>query len=411
MLQVWVENTNFASINRDAMMSKPLNKPFGEAPLLPLTVSMMVGIVAGRFSPLPFPLWPLLAVVVLLALSLRRWPMWQSGAIVVCFLVLGALLIQHDSASLPHEGERSRIEQSRQWFLQQRARLLERLQEQGLDGDAYAVVAAMALGDKSELTKELRDTYAITGASHVLALSGLHLSIIYTLLSLMAFRRRGHVFSQFIIVLAIWAFVFLVGMSVSVVRSAIMLSVYALLSLGHRDKMSVNTLAFTAMVMLAFAPSSLFDVGFQLSFTSVFFIILCLPFIDGPWPYDAPLTNPVAKWGWSMIVVSCAAQLGSAPLVAYYFGRFSPWFLPVSFIVIPAATLILWLSLLVLLVPAFSPVLVWVATMLNHILSRIASVPGASISGLHPSLLQIAMVYVIILAVYLIIFLRKGWWS
>ena len=411
MLQVWVENTNFASINRDAMMSKPLNKPFGEAPLLPLTVSMMAGIVAGRFLPLPFPLWPLLVVVVLLALSLRRWPMWQSGAIVVCFLVLGALLIQQDSASLPHEGERSRIEQSRQWFLQQRALLLERLQEQGLDGDAYAVVAAMALGDKSELTKELRDTYAITGASHVLALSGLHLGIIYTLLSLMAFRRRWQVFSQLLIVLAIWAFVFLVGMSVSVVRSAIMLSVYALLSLGHRDKMSVNTLAFTAMVMLAFTPSSLFDVGFQLSFTSVFFIILCLPFIDGPWPYDAPLTNPVAKWGWSMIVVSCAAQLGSAPLVAYYFGRFSSWFLPVSFIVIPAATFILWLSLLVLLVPPFAPVLVWVATMLNRILSRIASVPGASISGLHPSLLQIAMVYVIILAVYLIIFRRKGWWS
>ena len=390
------------------MMYKPLSKPFGEAPLLPLAISLMAGIVVGKYLSISIPLWPLLAVVVLLALLLRRWPMWQSGMIVVCFVVLGAFLMQRDLASSSHESEWSRMAQSRRWFLQQRTLLLERLSEQGLDGDTYAIVAAMTLGDKSELTKDLRDTYAMTGASHVLALSGLHLGIIYTLLSLIVVRRRWQVFSQLLIVLAIWAFVFLVGMSTSVVRAAIMLSVYALLSLGHRDKMSVNTLAFTAMVMLVFMPSSLFDVGFQLSFASVFFIILCLPFIDGPWPQDAPLTNPIAKWGWSIIVVSCAAQLGSAPLVAYYFGRFSPWFLPVSFIVIPAATLILWLSLLVLLIPSFTPALVWVASTLNRILSRIASVPGASLD-LHPSLLQIVMVYVIILAVYLIIFRRKGW--
>ena len=389
-------------------MSKPLSKPFGEAPLLPLAISLMVGIVVGKYLSIAIPLWPLLAVVVLLALLLRRWPMWQSGMIVVSFVVLGAFLMQRDLASSSHESEWSRVEQSRHWFLQQRTLLLERLSEQGLDGDAYAIVAAMALGDKSELTKDLRETYAVTGASHVLALSGLHLGIIYTLLSLIVVRRRWQVLSQLLIILAIWAFVFLVGMSMSVVRSAIMLSVYALLSLGHRDKMSVNTLAFTAMVMLMFMPSSLFDVGFQLSFASVFFIILCLPLIDGPWPQDAPLTNPIAKWGWSIIVVSCAAQLGSAPLVAYYFGRFSPWFLPVSFIVIPAATLILWLSLLVLIIPSFAPALVWVASTLNRILGRIASVPGASLD-LHPSLLQIVMVYVIILAVYLIIFRRKGW--
>lgn len=375
---------------------------------MPLAISLMAGIVVGRYLSFSFPLWPLLAVVVLVALLLRRWPMAQSEAIILSFMVLGALLMQRDLASSSHDEAPSRIEQSRHWFLLQRTLLLERLSEQGLDGDAYAVVAAMALGDKSELSKDLRDTYAATGASHVLALSGLHLGIIYTLLSLIVVRRRWQVFSQLLIILAIWTYVFLVGMSVSVVRSAIMLSVYALLSLGHREKMSVNTLAFTAMVMLAFAPSSLFDIGFQLSFLSVFFIILFLPFIDGPW-HDEPLTNPIARWAWTMIVVSCAAQLGSAPLVAYYFGRFSPWFLPVSFIVIPAATLILWLSLLVLLVPPSAPALVWVATSLNQILHRIASVPGASISGLHPSLLQIVMVYVIILAVYLIIFRRKGW--
>ena len=374
------------------------SKPFGEAPLLPLAVSMMVGIVIGWYVQMPFPLWPVLAGGVVIALLLRRWAMWQSVAIVVSFVVLGALLMQMERAEVS-EAERSmtRVERSRHWFLEQRAQLLKRLETHGVEGEAYSVVAAMALGDKSTLTKDLRDTYAATGASHVLALSGLHLGIIYTLLSLVLARRRWQVLSQLLILTAVWAFVFLVGMTVSVVRAAVMLSVYAMLSLGRRDRMSVNTLAFTAMVMLAFEPSWLFDIGFQLSFVAVFFILLFLPLLEN------------AGWVWTMTVVSCAAQLGTAPLVAYYFGRISPWFLLTNFVVVPAATLIVWLSLVVLVVPSLAPMLAWVATTLNRLLGMIAVLPGASVSGLHPSLLQVAMLYVAILSTYLLIFRRKGW--
>ena len=120
----------------------------------------------------------------------------------------------------------------------------------------------MALCDKSALTKELRETYSKTGASHILALSGLHLGIIYALLSMLIVGRRWQMITQVAIILSIWAFVFLVGMSASVVRSAVMLTVYALLAIGHRHKMSVNTLAFTAIVMLLVTPKALFDVGF-----------------------------------------------------------------------------------------------------------------------------------------------------
>ena len=94
----------------------------------------------------------------------------------------------------------------------------------------------MALGDKSALTKELKDVYAVTGASHVLALSGLHLGMIYALLSLLVVGRKWRTISQILVIIGIWTYVFLVGMSVSVVRAAVMLSVYALLSIGHRDR-------------------------------------------------------------------------------------------------------------------------------------------------------------------------------
>ena len=296
----------------------------------------------------------------------------------------------------------SRIERMRLTFLKYRSRLLEKINTQGKDSDAYAVVAAMALGDKSALTQELKDVYSVTGASHILALSGLHLGIIYTLLSLFVFRRRWQVLSQMIIILSIWAFVFLVGMSTSVVRSAMMLSVYGLLSLGHRDRMSVNTLAFTANVTLMISPMSLFDVGFQMSYVAVLSILLFMPLMEDVFTAEYLMSHRVVRWLWGMVAVSLSAQIGNAPLIAYYFGRFSCYFLLTNFIVIPAAMLILYLSLAVLLIPSLANILFNIVSALNSLLTKMASIPGASIDNLHPTKIQTTMIYVIIVAVYLL---------
>ena len=370
------------------------------APLVKIAVGLMVGIVMTRYIVLPFPLFSLLVGVVLLAGSLWRYEHLQSAAIVFCFVVLGAVLMQRaqqDTSSI------SRLDRSKTYFLEKRNELLERLSDHGVDGSVYAVVAAMTLGDKSQLTNELRKTYAITGASHILALSGLHLGIIYTLLSLLLSRRRWWIVSQVVIIVCIWLYVFLVGMTVSVVRSAVMITVYALLSLGHRDKMSVNTLAFAAIVMLLFNPLSLFDVGFQLSFLAVLAILLFYPLFEGVWPQPFLMDHRVFKWLWTMLSVSCAAQIGVAPLIVYYFGRFSCFFLLTNLLVVPAATLILYLSLVVLLIPSLAYLLIYMVDTLNHLLTWVATLPGVSIEGLHPTLLQVSMVYVIIMAVYLLL--------
>ena len=296
----------------------------------------------------------------------------------------------------------SRLERMRLTCLKFRSRLLEKISTPGADADAYAVVAAMALGDKSALTQDLKDVYSVTGASHVLALSGLHLGIIYTLLSLFVFRRRWQVLSQVFIILSIWAFVFLVGMSTSVVRSAMMLSVYALLSLGHRDRMSVNTLAFTAIVMQMISPMSLFDIGFQMSYMAVLSILLFVPLMKGVFTEEYLMSHRVVRWLWGMVAVSLSAQIGTAPLIAYYFGRFSCYFLLTNFIVIPAAMLILYLSLAVLLMPSFAYILFDIVVVLNSLLAKMALIPGASIDNLHPTKIQTTMIYLIIVAVYLL---------
>ena len=369
------------------------------APLVKIAIGLMAGMVAERYV-VSLPLFPLLVALTLTAFCLWRHAYLQSAVIISCFVVLGALLMRQAQQEPP---QASRLERSKTYFLSQRARLLDRLSENGVDGDAYAVVAAMALGDKAQLTKELKNTYAVTGAAHILALSGLHLSIIYTLLSLLLYRRRWQVVSQVLIISCIWLFVFLVGMSASVVRSAVMLTVYALLSLGDRNRMSVNTLAFTAIVMLMVHPLSLFDIGFQLSFLAVLSILVWYPVFESLFPQSFLKSHRVVRWLWSLLGVSCAAQLGTAPLVAYYFGRFSSLFLMTNFVVIPFAPLILYLVLAVLLVPSLAYLLIYTVSALNTVLAFVASISWVSIEELHPSILQIIMVYVIIAAAYLLI--------
>ena len=392
------------------IMNRMRNSVSEKAPLVKVAVSLMAGMLFASYLVIPFTLFPLLVAVVLLAFCLRRYENLQSAVLCLCMVVLGALLMQRARQEPPSV---SRLDRSKTYFLERRAKLLDRLSESGVDGSAYAVVAAMALGDKSQLTTELRDAYAISGASHILALSGLHLGIIYTLLSLLLSRRRWQMVSQIVIIVSIWLFVFLVGLSASVVRSAVMVSIYALLSLGHRDKLSVNTLAFAAIVMLLFNPMALFDVGFQLSFMAVLTILLFYPLLESLWSQPFLLDHRLFRWLWTMLSVSCAAQIGVAPLIAYYFGRISCYFLLANLVVVPAAALILYLSLAVLLIPSLAYLLIYIVDTLNQLLVSIAALPGASIKGLHPTVLQVWMMYVIIGAVYLLLIRRtsptRGW--
>ena len=102
----------------------------------------------------------------------------------------------------------------------------------------YEVVAAMTLGDKTALTKETREKFNMTGASHILAISGLHLGIIYMMVSLLAWGRRWRIVAQVLTLVLLWGFAFLVGLPASVVRATTMLTIYGLLSLGYRQPAS-----------------------------------------------------------------------------------------------------------------------------------------------------------------------------
>lgn len=311
----------------------------------------------------------------------------------------------------------SLIQRTRIAALVFRDRLLRRYTDMGFSGQAYAVLAAMTLGDKSSLSDRLKEDYSVSGASHILALSGLHLGIIYAILSLIFLRRRWQIASQVLILLAIWTYVFIVGMSASVVRSAVMITVYSFVSLLNRNKMSLNTLAVAAVVILIVNPLYLYDVGFQMSFAAVFFIILfyrpVLNLIPG-----CVMGIPVIRQIWQMMSVSFAAQIGVAPLIAFYFGRFSCYFLLTNIIVVPAATIILYgvvlmaaLSFVPYLQTLLSALLLKVVVLLNSGVSFVAELPGASIDGIAIGLLQLVLIYVAIFSFsVLVVYAKKMMW-
>lgn len=384
-------------------------------PLLRLAVWFILGIVTGVYTSVTvWWLLPALGLMLLLAILLRRHPMGQSLTLAVAVFLLGATLSARQRVRQEASGMTVRqwvqkqkepdantmVGRSRLFFLKQREKLLERYRQQGLEDDAYALVAAMTLGDKTAIDKDLRQTYNISGAAHVLALSGLHMGIIYAALTLLTFGRRRRIVTQALIVIALWAFVFLVGMPASAVRAAAMLSLYALLTLGYREKASINALAFTALVMLSISPYTLFDVGFQMSFLAVLSILVWTPVLNDWVSPTLQRRWPPLRWAWGLTAVTLAAQLGVVPLIAYYFGRISTYFLLSSFVAIPAVTVIVWLALATLLISGLTPVLTAVTNGLNACLDAISRLPGANIEGLRPTLLQVCLTYVLILCVY-----------
>ena len=300
--------------------------------------------------------------------------------------------------------------------LKLRQQLVSRLMSTTAGHDELAVVVAMTLGDKSLLTKDVKDMYSVTAASHVLALSGLHLSILYGVIMLLLAPFRRRLLVQVLLLTTIWTYTWLVGLSPSVVRAATMLSIYSIVTLLYRDRVSFNVLAFSAILMLIISPHSLLDVGFQLSYLSVAAILLFVPLLTYAVRNTLIRRWRLTSWLYDLLAVSVAAQLGTAPLVAYYFGRFSCLFLLSSLFAVPLVTLILWVALLFFLTAFLPAVQLWIgsvltalARLLNGSLAAIASIPGASIEHLRPSVAQVIGCYILILVAYtfILILLRR----
>ena len=282
-----------------------------------------------------------------------------------------------------------------------RGKVIDMLKANGMGENELAVVSAMSLGEKQMVDRRLRDDYSKAGVAHILALSGTHLAIIYFVLTVL-FGVHG-VVSRFAIVGCVWCYVVIVGMPVSAVRAAVMLSMLTLAAVMRRGYDRMDVLVATVFGMLLLNPYVLFDVGFQLSVMSVGGIIVICPLLNGLLPDTFAKRHFRAMKLWSMVTVSIAAQIATAPLVAYYFGTLPCWFVLSNLLAVPLATLLLYGTLLtvvlwpVAVLQALAVKAVgMLAKLLNHVLGVIAGLPFASVEGLSPTVIQVAFSYVLI---------------
>lgn len=289
---------------------------------------------------------------------------------------------------------------------QSRNHLLEIYKKYGIDGSEFAVLAALTLGYRDALDPDLYKLYSHTGAVHILSVSGLHVGIVYgAIMLLLGFLKRTRkeiILKAVISIIFIWAYAIITGLSPSVSRSSLMMTIVAFATCLNRRPQIYNTVLSSAFILLLFNPNVLYHIGFQLSYSAVLSIVA---FQKSIYRIYTP-SNKLIKGFWGLTTVSLAAQLGTAPISIYYFSQFPNYFLLTNYAAIPLSTGIIYLAIILLFV-SFIPivaglvgfVLKWLIWLLNRSLEVILTLPG-SISVI--SITDFQLFYIMI-AVFLFI--------
>lgn len=206
----------------------------------------------------------------------------------------------------------------------------------------YAVVSALTLGYQNELSDDLKQGFRTTGTVHVLSVSGLHVGIIYVMMTfLLGFVHRNSKYywiKLVLIILLLWGYAFITGLPPSVVRASAMLSVFCVSEIVGRKSFSIHALFIAAFFMLLVNPFSLFDIGLQLSFMSVLSILYLHPKMSGL----IKIENKYIRYIWQMFALSIVAQLATFPICLYYFGTFPTYFFIANLIIVPVVSLIMY---------------------------------------------------------------------
>lgn len=293
--------------------------------------------------------------------------------------------------------------------------LYQQLQVNGVEGDELKVASALLLGYRELLDQELIQAYSSAGAMHVLAVSGLHVGILFFILkfSLSFFLRlkRGKYLFTLIILAALWGYALITGFSPSVLRATTMFSFILIGEQMINRKASIyNTLAVSAIILLIVNPYLIFEVGFQLSYLAVVGIVYLQPKI---YSLLTP-RNLVLDNAWKITAVSIAAQIATFPLGLYYFHQFPVYFFISNLIVIPAATVILYLGVLLFITSPiggvsliFGKLLSWVIMGLNLTVQFTENLPFSLVQEISVSRLDTYLLYLFIITSLVFIHYRK----
>lgn len=303
--------------------------------------------------------------------------------------------------------------------LKLRERALEVFTRHGLADREFAVVSALLLGYREHLDEDLQREFAGAGAMHILCVSGLHVGIIYLIIkSLLSFMHRmpaGRLLQTLITLILIWLYAAITGFSPSVLRASAMFSFVAAGNCLNRQTNIYNTLAASALVLMAADPYIITRIGFQLSYLAVIGIVALQPRICSliTFKYKLPAR------AWALMAVSVAAQMATGPLALYYFHQFPNYFLLTNLVVIPLAGLIIYSALLTLVLamvfPSFPMPGFLASRLLNTLLYTlhesvrlIEGLPHATLNNIHITLPETLLLFMFLfLGCFYLLFGRR----
>lgn len=245
---------------------------------------------------------------------------------------------------------------TRRWAHKLQQRLTQQLQKTPLSIDSKALVMALVLGNKTDLTEERITQYKRAGAMHLLAISGLHVGIVLMLLRfLIAPLKRipyGGVLAAMLPIVLLWCFALITGGSPSVVRAVTMFSFLQVGLALRRKNAGIQGVWVSWIVLLVAQPQLLFDVGFQLSYSAVFGIVWMMPH----WQRMFAKTNRFVRYFMSLVGLGCIAQLSVLPLSLYYFHQFPMLFWVSNLVLVPFLGIILLAGIGCIVVSFFPPI-------------------------------------------------------
>lgn len=274
---------------------------------------------------------------------------------------------------------------------------------QGFGAEELAVSLALILGRKQDIESELFDRYAGAGVVHILCVSGLHVGILYLMLEMLFFplsrSRWGRRLKLVLVLSLIWFYALVTGLSPSVTRAATMFSLVAGGRMLERDHNVFNTLAASALILLVVDPHNLFKIGFQLSYLAVLGIVSLQPVIF----QNLRSWNKIIDKILALLTVSFCAQLATAPLSIYYFGRFPVWFLLSNLVAVPLAGILLHLAMVLLIFSWIEPVRDLIGYLLskglealNFSVGQINNLPFSVVEGLSLNGAEVALLYTVL---------------
>jgi competence protein ComEC len=295
-----------------------------------------------------------------------------------------------------------------------RQMLLNIYQRNNITGDEFAVLSALTLGYKNELTPELKESFSTSGAMHILAVSGLHVGIIFIILCKLLFplqrNKYGKIIQSVIIITILFFYAFLTGLSDSVLRATIMFSFISIGKMFTRQVNIYNSISASAFILLIINPYSIMNVGFQLSFAAVISIVFFQPKIYSLLSFK----NKIPDYFWQLISVAIAAQIGTFPITIYYFEQFPAYFIITNIIIIPIATLIVYGAIL-LFIMSFSSILTLyiskglslITFILNSSVNLIKQLPYSKIDGLNIDAYELIILILLIFTISFFIIIKK----